>query len=89
MGFMKKLIIRIFAAVIFIGLLIINIESHSDLKRGVQEAKALPGNEVTCWSQIKKKDNVATIWCSGCAGMMGWKDDGGQGTCVQSNPGEN
>lgn len=86
---MKKAFTRILAIATLVGLFTISIDSHSDLKIGVQEVQAQPMNTVTCWSQIKEKDNVATIWCSGCAGMIGWKEDGGQGTCVQSNPGEN
>jgi len=67
-----------------IGLITLNLDSHYSFSLGGEEVDAFYQSDVTCWSQIKQKDNVATIWCSECQGMVGWKDDGGQSSCRQT-----
>lgn len=82
---MKRHILRSAVLIFLVGLFTINFTSTN---KPAPEIESSEMNTITCWSQIKEKENVNTVWCSGCQGMVGYKDDGGQGQCTQSNPGE-
>jgi hypothetical protein len=85
---LKKIIFKSIVICFFATLISVNISSESEFSFGTKAVEAsvpVPFDmSIPCWSQIKKKDNVSTVWCSGCEGKIGWKDDGGESTCVQN-----
>ncbi|MTI88445.1 MAG: hypothetical protein FH748_10795 [Balneolaceae bacterium] len=79
---MKKFLFRIITIALLAMLIAVNVTSTMKFAPGGGEANAA-GLEMTCWSQVKEEDNVNTVWCSGCQGLVGYKDDGGKGSCIQ------